>query len=279
VALTLPEDAIQGLRKVHRDLGWAIVKLLEDGPRRASAREGDIQPDVELVTVADRRSLIVVNREVIRNLPGVNIIPLSGNRAFLALDIGRGMSDLELAVLDRLADPAIDRRERQALVKLRSQLTTWRRDQTLQFHTRAIIVVERLAKKPSDRDGATARGAAAKRAAAKVWAQIPGAVVTGLSEPQNLTDLDTLNALRRIRMSAPSTVSVPPPPADRKFHGSAPRFGVDPYPQLNTASAQATDGIAMTSARRACTDRAIPSGMGPANETRATLRTIRHAMH
>jgi hypothetical protein len=125
------------------------------------------------VTVADRRSLIVVNREVIRNLPGVNIIPLSGTRAFLALDIDRGMSDLELAVSDRLGDPTIDRRERRALEKLRAQLTTWRRDHALQFRTRAIIVVERLVKKPSDRDGsAAARDMAGRRTSTKAWALI-----------------------------------------------------------------------------------------------------------
>ena len=170
VALTLPEDAIDRLRRVHRDLGWAIMKLLDDTPAAALARQDEAQPDVELVTVADRRFLIVVNREIIGTLPGVNIIPLSGSRAFLALDIDRGMSDLELAVTDRLADPTVGRRERQALARLREQLTTWRRDQELQFHTRAIIVVERRVKKPSDRDSAAARARAAKRISAKTWA-------------------------------------------------------------------------------------------------------------
>jgi hypothetical protein len=187
VALTLPEDAIDRLRRVHRDLGWAIVKLLDKEPRAVSTRGEEAQPDVELVTVADRRSLIVVNREIIRNLPGVNIIPLSGTRAFLALDIDRGMSDLELAVTDRLGDPAIERQERRALEKLRAQLTTWRRDRGLHFHTRAIIVVERLVKTPSDRDGrAAARGVAARRTPAKASALIAtptGSPVTGRGVP------------------------------------------------------------------------------------------------
>jgi hypothetical protein len=165
VALTLPEDAIDRLRRVHRDLGWAIVKLLDNGSVPASAPHHDDQPDVELVAVADRRFLIVVNREVIRDLPGVNIIPLNGTRAFLALDIDRGMSDLELAVADRLAEPTTDRRERQALVKLRAHLTTWRRDHDLRIHTRAIIVLERLVKRTSSRgEGAAARAGAARRA-------------------------------------------------------------------------------------------------------------------
>lgn len=174
VALTLPEDAIDRLHRVHRDLGWAILKLLDKEPNRTSRPREDAQPDVELVTVADRRSLIVVNREVIKNLPGVNIIPFSGNRAFLALDIDRGMSDLELAVSDRLGDSTIGRGERRALGALRARLTTWRRDHGLHFHTRAIIVVEQLAKKPSDRDGrAAAREVAAQRASAKAWAHVP----------------------------------------------------------------------------------------------------------
>jgi len=174
VTLTLPEDAVDRLRRIHRDLGWAIMKLLDQESPRAAKRNPEAQPDVELVTVAERRSLIVVNREVIRSLPGVNIIPLSGTRAFLALDINRGMSDLELAVTDRLAEPALEPRERQALVKLRRQLTVWRRDHELQFHTRAIFVVERVVKSPSDGDSdeAGARAIAARRASAKVWAQL-----------------------------------------------------------------------------------------------------------
>jgi len=142
VAFTLPEDAIERLRRVHRDLGWAIVKLLDPDAAPVPARGDDDRPDVELVTVADRQSLIVVNRDVIKNLPGVNIIPLTGSRAFLALDLDRGMSDLELAVTDRLAEPTLDRRERRAFATLRTQLTAWRRDQKMRAHTRAIIVVE-----------------------------------------------------------------------------------------------------------------------------------------
>jgi hypothetical protein len=143
VALTLPDEVIRGLRKVHPDVGWAIVTLFEKSPAGASAK-AESQPDVELVTIADRRSLIVVNRAVVKSLPGINIIPLHGNRAFLALDLSRGTPDLELAVIDRLEDPSVGARERKALRELRSQLRAWRHDSTLRFHTRAIIVVERL---------------------------------------------------------------------------------------------------------------------------------------
>lgn len=141
VALTLPDEVVRGLRKVHPDLAWAVVTLFE---KRPATPIDEAQPDAELVAIADRRSLIVVNREVFKSLPGINIIPLTGNRAVLALEPGRGMSDLELAVLDRQEDPLVDRRERQALGRLRLQLRAWRRDRVLRFHSRAIIVVERV---------------------------------------------------------------------------------------------------------------------------------------
>jgi hypothetical protein len=159
VALTLPEEVVCGLRRIHPDLGWAIVALFEKAPRPASAVRA--QPDAELVTIADRRSLIVVNRAVVKSLPGINIIPLQGNRAFLALDLGHGTSDLELAVVDRLEDRSVDPRERKALRTLRSQLRIWRHDRTLRFHSRAIIVVERLLRDARPPDAS--RGASSQR--------------------------------------------------------------------------------------------------------------------
>ncbi len=77
-----------------------------------------------------------------RSLPGVSLIPLDETHAFLALETGQGMSDLELAVIDRLSDRRVEQRERTALEALRSQLSAWRHDRRLAFHLRSIIVVE-----------------------------------------------------------------------------------------------------------------------------------------
>lgn len=142
VAITLPEQVVRGLRKHHPDLAWAVVSLFE---RASKLRKVDGHPpsDAALVSVGGRRSLIVVNRDVVNTLPGVNIIPLHGDRAFLALEPGRGMSDLDLAVIDRLAMPSTEARERKALVRLRGLLRKWRGDRTLRIETRAIIVLER----------------------------------------------------------------------------------------------------------------------------------------
>jgi hypothetical protein len=140
VSLTLPDDTLQELTRVHPDTGWAIVKLIER-ERKGRSRAAR---DVELASIGPRRWLIVVNRAAFRALPGVSLIPFTETHAFLALEPGRGMSDLELVVIDRLADGGLARPEREALVSLRSQLAKWRRDQDLRFHSRSIIVVEQV---------------------------------------------------------------------------------------------------------------------------------------
>lgn len=143
VAITLPEEAIRGLKRVDADLAWAIVRLLEKRAKRTSSQHVP-EGDSELVAVANGRSLIVVNRKAFKELPGINMIPLHGDRAFLALDRDAGVADLELAVLDRMANRAIAPRERTALTELRGHLRRWRRDPKLRCQTRSIIVVERV---------------------------------------------------------------------------------------------------------------------------------------
>jgi len=142
VAITLPEEAIRRLKRVHTDLAWAIVRLLQ---KRSPRSLQDHRPgaDSELVSVANGRSLIVVNRDVFKTLPGIHMIPLHGDRAFLALDRDAGVAELELAVIDRMASRSISARERGALEALRRHLRRWRRDPALRCQTRSIIVIER----------------------------------------------------------------------------------------------------------------------------------------
>jgi hypothetical protein len=141
VAVTLPQEVIDTLHGLHSDLGWAIVALVEKS-RRISPPASPIV-DAELVEIGDGQRLIVVNSAIFRALTGVQMVPLSGTQAFLALEPGRGMADLELAVLDRLERPVTSDRERSALVRLRDQLRKWRRDPHLQFQVRSIILVSK----------------------------------------------------------------------------------------------------------------------------------------
>jgi len=147
VALTLPEDVIEWLHRLNADPAWAIVSLFERETRRTSrsrppARDPEI---VQLVPVAKGRSLIVVPQALSRNLPDVAAVPLGAGRAFLALAPGKGLADLELAIVDRLDAGDLAATEREPLTVLRGQLREWRRSADLSFTTRSIIIAERVA--------------------------------------------------------------------------------------------------------------------------------------
>jgi hypothetical protein len=137
VTLTLPNDVLTWLKTLHPDPAWAIVRLHEQANRRRRPIEL-----AELVRLPEGRALILVNAEVLSHIPGVAIIPMSDGRGLLALDAGRGVADLELAVIDRLEAPRLNSPERHALVALRDKLREWRQ-QGVGFESRAIIVATR----------------------------------------------------------------------------------------------------------------------------------------
>jgi hypothetical protein len=150
VALTLPSDVVRGLRRDNTDLAWAIVSLYEKERPRHDEPVAPPQ-DPALVAVGPGLSLIVMDPALVRGLRGVDTIPIGQNRAFLALEAGRGLADLELAIIDALEDPGLSRHDAASLRKLRETLRAWRADRTLKFETRAIIVVEQRQHKPAAR--------------------------------------------------------------------------------------------------------------------------------
>jgi hypothetical protein len=137
VTFTLPDDVVAWLKTIHSDPAWAIVRLHEQDARRR-------RPIAlaELVQLPEQRALIMVNAAVLSHLPGVSIIPLADGRGFLALEPGRGVADLEIAVIDRLDAPRLLPREREALLALRDKLREWRQ-QGVHFESRAIVVATR----------------------------------------------------------------------------------------------------------------------------------------
>jgi hypothetical protein len=138
VAITLPLEVIATLRQRHDDLGWAIVELVEQTRRDAapSARR-----EAELVQVGDALSLIVVPRDMLRGFPNVQLVPLSADRAFLALAAGHGVGDLELALGERRGRAGAAEQSR--LKRFRRQLRAWRTDPRLTFDLRTIILIGR----------------------------------------------------------------------------------------------------------------------------------------
>ncbi len=141
VTLTLPADVLDWLHSLNEDPAWAIVGLFE---RRAAApRTARLTSVVaELVQLPGRRALILVRPDLLRGVPGVSVIALSDGRAFIALESGGGVADLELAVIDRLDSPGVASLERAQLTEFRQLIREWRK-QGLKFQPRSILVVER----------------------------------------------------------------------------------------------------------------------------------------
>jgi hypothetical protein len=137
LTISLPADVVAWLRRLDPDPAWAIVSLHE----RATKKTGGPARTAELVQLPGKRALILVRPDVFAGLHGVSVVPLSDGRGFLALEVGRGVADLEVAVMDRLDAATLGAEQRAALTEVRNLLRDWRQ-QGLQFVSRSILVVE-----------------------------------------------------------------------------------------------------------------------------------------
>ena len=144
LALTLPQDVVGALRRIHPDPAWAIVSLYERLAQTDSHPPPISHHVVELAQLSARSALIVVDPRVLRSVPGMSVVPVASGRAFLAFDEGRGLADLELAVFERLHDPSISAAMRKELRALHRQVRDWRQERGFRFSKRSIILVERV---------------------------------------------------------------------------------------------------------------------------------------
>jgi hypothetical protein len=142
VALTLPQDVLHGLRRIHPDLGWAIVSLYERAGRTGPPPRREPRSALDLAQLSPNRALIVVDPQVIRSVPGVAVVPVAAGRAFLAFDDGRGLADLEVGIQDQLRNGKTNPTVRKELTILHRRVRDWRRSRRLRYSTRSIILVE-----------------------------------------------------------------------------------------------------------------------------------------
>lgn len=141
VAVTLPDDVIALLRAVDRDVGRAIVALVASR-RGAGVPAPAPSQVVDVAKTGRRHSLIVVDPRSIPPLPGCSLMHISADRAFIALQPGAGLADLEVTVIDQLAQPQLATAHRAGLLALRRALRKWRTDRRVTVCERAIVVLE-----------------------------------------------------------------------------------------------------------------------------------------
>ncbi len=142
VALTLPNDVLQWLHGIHPDAGWALVLLHERLVLGKAPKTHAKRPEAELVQLTPRQALIVVSAAALRGVKGLTILPMARGRAFLALENGHGIADLELAIRDRLEDEAVRGPQRAALIQVCEQVKEWRISRSWRVKSKSIILVE-----------------------------------------------------------------------------------------------------------------------------------------
>jgi hypothetical protein len=137
VTVTLPDDVLARLGGIDTDLGRAIVSAVEHAVPKTK-----LPPPAELASYGNHAVILVTPVKALKQLPGVELIPIGGNRALLALDGVHQVSRLELDVRDAIERNASDAPQREALSALAGILRDARLSEQLTVAERTIIVLE-----------------------------------------------------------------------------------------------------------------------------------------
>jgi hypothetical protein len=139
VTLTLPEDVLERLTTIDADLGRAVVRLVEQIPRRTRTRPS---ADAVLARYGKHSVILVHPVPALRSLPGVQLVPLPSGQALISLRAGQSISAFELAIRDRLDALAPTSRDRHVLATVADILRQGRIAGQLRVEERTIIVLE-----------------------------------------------------------------------------------------------------------------------------------------
>jgi hypothetical protein len=145
VTLTLPEDVIDALEQVDRDLSRAVVRVAQDEIRKRP------HAAAELSTFGNRAVIVITPTRTLEQQIGVMLVPLSDGRALISFDESMTPARLELKIEDALEDATLRPGDVEILGSIRELLKEARRSSSVTLSQRNIIVLERNGRK--DRNG------------------------------------------------------------------------------------------------------------------------------
>ena len=137
VTVTLPVDVLNRLATVHRDVGRAIVTVAE---RHRPSRVTAIRP-AELARYGNHAVIVVTPLKTLKQLAGVELIPLGDGRALISLEQPRTIAQLELQLRDAI-DRGVGAADRAALESVAGILRQARLARGVTLRERTIIVLE-----------------------------------------------------------------------------------------------------------------------------------------
>lgn len=137
VTLTLPTDVIATLNTVDTDLSRAIVRVAESLPPGTRRRPAELAP------YGNRAVITVPNSRLLKERTGIELVPLSDGRALISFDQRLTVPQIELRLLDALADDTLDGAEREVFEALAHILREARQAPDVELRERQIIVLHR----------------------------------------------------------------------------------------------------------------------------------------
>ena len=139
VTLTLPTDVIARLTALDPDLGRAIVTLVD---RSALRPQGSASAAASVASYGRRAVILVRPVPALRRLRGVQLVPVGGGKALIALDHPHAVPQLELDLRDALDWAGLKPLDRTVLERVAEMLRDARQSNTLRIAERSIIVLE-----------------------------------------------------------------------------------------------------------------------------------------
>jgi hypothetical protein len=143
VTLTLPEEIIESLSRIHDDLSQAVVGLARR--RSRPAREA-----ADLLVFGKRAVITIRPTPSLEPRTGVNLVPLPDGRALIAFDTPMSIADIELMLADALEDKSLTPDDRRVYEGLSLILKDARRSKAVSLLRQHIIVLESAHGKGSD---------------------------------------------------------------------------------------------------------------------------------
>jgi hypothetical protein len=137
ITLTLPDDVIAALQALDRDLGRAVVRLVQ--PRMGEPP----RPAAELTSFGDRAVIVVPRNTQLTARTGVELVPFSDGRALISFDERLSAPQIELRVGDALEDTALSANDRAMFEALAEILRNARRSESIVLRERSIIILQR----------------------------------------------------------------------------------------------------------------------------------------
>jgi hypothetical protein len=142
VTLTLPEEVIDALAEVDRDLSRVVVRLAQPHVAGMAGKARKPRAAAELATFG-RSAVIVVNpTRTLEERTGVMLIPLSDGRALISFDPAMTTARLELTIRDVLEERGLVAEDRRIFAAVADILKTARRSRTVTLCQRSVIVLE-----------------------------------------------------------------------------------------------------------------------------------------